>query len=82
MKTPIYLKRILPFTNAVWTAKIMDGKTLECDGDKIEVRHFDESIEHEISFYKDSLEYRDSDKETFDNAFIKSVKEINELSNV
>lgn len=75
-----YLEKRLNHDKMLWTVKITEGKTLSCDDQKIEIEYFTESIEHEISFYKDTLKYVESDKKTFDENFIKIVTEINNAS--
>lgn len=75
-----YLEKRLNHNGDLWTVKITEGKTLSCDDQKIEIEEFTESIEHEISFYKDTLKYVESDKKTFDENFIKIVTEINNAS--
>ena len=66
----------------IWSSvKIMsNGNTLDVQDDQIQTDTFDNSFDANVGWWKDVMQHEECNKEEFDTFFIKTVKNINELS--
>lgn len=76
-----YFKKLSSKNTIEAAVKITEQKNLFVESQKIEVETENVNLETEIGFYK-KLDFKETDKKTFDNYYISVVSEINLVSNL